>query len=94
MMLVLPDDIRSNYQEKLKQFLVDHKGDSTFHEFEINQLVRLIDYLDVVKTPHEDAMIQSTLQRDFKNFYAQYDKRRNKDFCTTFPELAEWYNTL
>ena len=65
-----------------------------FHEFERNQLQRLIDYLDVAITPHEGAMAQSILQRDFKNFYAQYDQRRGKNFTETFPALADWYNTL
>ena len=92
--LVLPDDIRTQYRDKLVTFLVDHKGDSTFHEFELNQLIRLIDYLDVVKTPHEGAVAQSILQRDFRLFYEQYDQRRNKNFCETFPTLANWYKTL
>ena len=92
--LVLPDEIRKQYQQKLIDFMVNHKGDSTFHEFEINQLQRLIDYLDIVKTPHEGAVAQSILQRDFKNFFTQYDTRRGKDFCTTFPALADWYKAL
>jgi hypothetical protein len=74
--------------------MIAHKGNNMFHEYELNQLQRLIDYLDVVKTPHEGAVAQSILQRDFKNFYKQYDQRRGKDFCTTFPELATWYNSL
>ena len=92
--LVLPDNIRKQYQQKLIEFMVTHKGESFFHEFEWNQLQRLVDYLDVVKTPHTGAAEQSLLQKDFKNFYQQYDQRRGKDFCTTFPELAEWYRTL
>ena len=31
---------------------------------------------------------------DFKSFYEQYDKRRGKDFCKTFPELAVWYQGI
>jgi organic radical activating enzyme len=92
--LVLPDEIRTQYRDKLAQFMVSHKGDSTFHEFEWNQLQRLVDYLDVVKTPHTGAAEQSVLQKDFKTFYTQYDQRRGKDFCTTFPELAAWYKNL
>jgi len=92
--LVLPDDIRTAYRKKLSDFFLSHKGDSTFHEYEWNQLIRLIDYLDVVITPHDGAMAQSILQRDFKNFYQQYDQRRGKDFAATFPALADWYNTL
>jgi hypothetical protein len=64
------------------------------HQMERNQLQRLIDYLDVVKTPHMGAAEQSVLQQDFKNFYTQYDQRRGKDFCATFPALADWYKSL
>jgi hypothetical protein len=74
--------------------MVDHKGSSLMHEFEWNQLQRLVDYLDVVKTPHMGAAEQSMLQKDFKTFYSQYDQRRNKNFCETFPDLADWYKTL
>ena len=64
------------------------------HEFEWNQLSRLVSYLDEVTEAHSQAMPQLILQRDFKNFYTQYDQRRGKDFCATFPALEEWYNTL
>jgi hypothetical protein len=92
--LVLPDDLRTQYRNNLMRFLVQHKGAGMFHEFEFNQLSRLIDYLDIVKTPHEGAVAQSILQRDFKNFYEQYDQRRGKNFRETFPVLAEWYDKL
>ena len=66
----------------------------TLHEFEINQINRLVSYLREVASPHSGAMTNSILQRDFKNFYEQYDQRREKDFRVTFPQLAEWYDTL
>ena len=92
--LVLPDDIRAQYQNKLVKFFVAHKGDGYIQEFEHNQLLRLINYLDIVKTPHEGAVVQSILQRDFRNFYQQYDIRRNKNFVETFPVLKTWYESL
>lgn len=92
--LVLPDSIRTQYKDRLAQFMVVHKGSSIMHEYELNQLQRLIDYLDIVKTPHSGAAVQTTLQKDFKQFYSQYDQRRNKNFVETFPALADWYNTL
>ena len=55
---------------------------------------RLIDYLDVVKTPHSDAFDMPKLLNDFKQFHTQYDHRRSKHFGTAFPELKEWYNSL
>jgi len=92
--LVLPDSARTFYREQLQEWL-DHNYDSKFlHQFEVNQLKRLIDYLDVVKTPHMGAAEQSVLQQDFKKFYQQYDQRRGKNFTETFPALAEWYNGL
>jgi predicted YcjX-like family ATPase len=64
------------------------------HEHELNHIQRLIDYLDVVKTPHSDVFDLPKLRNDFKQFYTQYDQRREKDFVGTFPNLANWYNTL
>jgi hypothetical protein len=63
-------------------------------EHEINHTQRLIDYLDVVKTPHSDAFDMPKLLNDFKQFHTQYDHRRSKHFGTAFPELKEWYNFL
>jgi organic radical activating enzyme len=94
---VLPKDIRQSYAGDLYGFSNRWGRGSSFdllHEFEQNQLDRLIDYVDVVQKSHEEAMSQTILQRDFKNFYSQYDARRGKDFCATFPDLANWYNTL
>ena len=91
---VLPDNMRDIYYNRLNDFAAQYIQLNLMHEFEFNQLTRLIDYVDVVQKPHEEAMSQTILQRDFKNFYMQYDTRRGKDFCTTFPNLAEWYNTL
>ena len=92
--LVLPDEIRTQYKNRLQAWYDNNCSSEFLHEYELNQLQRLIDYLDVVKTPHAGAAEQSVLQKDFKNFYTQYDQRRGKDFCNTFPDLATWYNTL
>jgi len=92
--LVLPDELRTRYRDQLSQFMVNHKGHSYLHEYEWNQLQRLVDYLDVVKTPHSDAFDLPKLRKDFKNFFTQYDQRRNKNFTETFPALADWYNSL
>ena len=40
---------------------------------EVNHTQRLIDYLDVVKTPHAGAAEQSKLQKDFKEQYGDVD---------------------
>jgi hypothetical protein len=64
------------------------------HEMERNQLSRLVDYLDIVKTPHSEAFELPKLLNDFKQFYTQYDQRRNKCFTATFPSLIEWYDSI
>ena len=92
--LVLPDAQRTVYRQRLITWLA-HWADSEFiHEHEINHTQRLIDYLDVVKTPHSDAFEMPKLLNDFRQFYTQYDQRRSKDFGTAFPELKEWYDSI
>jgi organic radical activating enzyme len=91
---VLPNDIRKTYYTKLNDFAASYVQMDLMHEYEFNQLTRLIDYIGTVEQAHSEAVSQSILQRDFKNFFAQYDQRRGKDFCNTFPELAEWYKAI
>jgi len=92
--LVLSDEIRTEYRNKLTNFLIKHKGYNYLHEHEIAHVSRLIDYLDVVKTPHSEAFDLPALRHDFKQFYTQYDSRRNKNFTSTFPNLTTWFNSL
>ena len=92
--LVLPDDLRTQYKEKLQEFLDRNQANPYMHEHELNHTQRLIDYLDVVKTPHSETFDMPALHNDFKQFYTQYDQRRGKNFITTFPGLKDWYNTL
>ena len=90
--LVLPDDLRNKFKGDLEKFLTSNS--KWLEGMEINQTQRLIDYLDVVKTPHAGAATQEKLQRDFKTFYSQYDKRTGKDFEKTFPIIGEWYRGI
>ena len=90
--LVLPDDLRNLFKQNLEKFLSNNS--KYLEHMEINHTQRLIDYLDVVKTPHAGAATQEKLQKDFKIFYSQYDKRRGKDFVKTFPIIGEWYGQL
>jgi hypothetical protein len=92
--LVLPDHIRQDRGNKLQTWYDANKHSDLLHQMELNQVQRLIDYLDVVKTPHSDTFDRASLHNDFKKFHEQYDQRRGKDFRKTFPELKNWYNTL
>jgi organic radical activating enzyme len=92
--LILSDQLRTQYRDNLVDFLASIKESILYHEHEHNHLQRLIDYLDVVKTPHSEAFEMPKLHNDFKQFFTQYDQRRGKDFVATFPNLKEWYQTL
>ena len=107
--LVLSDELREHYGSILESWLArntQHDKKHLLHEHEINHMQRLIDYLDVVKTPHREAFELPKLRADFKNFYQQYDQRRNKSFAQAFSELRDfgihasgnklltWYNSL
>ena len=90
--LVLPDDLRNTFKQNLEKFL--RQFGSLLEEMETNQVQRLVDYLDVVKTPHKDSASVDKLRKDFKTFYTQYDERRGKNFEKTFPIIGEWYRGL
>jgi organic radical activating enzyme len=92
--LVMSDKLRTQYKNILSEWVFKNCNNAFFHEFEINHAQRLIDYLDVVKTPHSGAFEMPKLLNDFKQFYQQYDQRRGKDFVTTFPNLREWYESI
>lgn len=92
--LVLPDEIRMKHRDRLQAWLNRFANHCMLHEHERNHVQRLIDYLDIVKTPHSDAFDMPKLHNDFKQFYQQYDQRRNKNFVATFPYLRDWYEKL
>ena len=92
--LILPDNLRTAYKDRLQAWLDANCNNELLHEHEVNHLQRLVDYLDIVKTPHSDAFEMPKLHNDFKQFFSQYDARRSKDFGTAFPQLKEWYDSL
>ena len=92
--LILPDELRTVFRNRLEVWL-DAWWDSEFlHEHELNHVQRLIDYLDIVKTPHSEAFDRPKLLNDFKQFYTQYDQRRGKVFSLAFPALNPWYESI
>ena len=92
--LVLPDNLRTHHRQQLESWLDKWGQDDMIQEHERRHVERLIDYLDVVKTPHSEAFDMPRLHNDFREFYRQYDQRRNKQFDRTFPHLKNWYNDL
>ena len=93
--LVLPPEIKTKHRQRLISWRTKHQDHPEMHEHELQHLDRLIEYLEVVETPHsETSFDKNKLEHDFKHFYAQYDHRRDKNFSHTFPGLKDWYNGL
>lgn len=93
--LVLPDEIKSYLHNKLQVWFNNYKNSNLFGDGEKAQIQRLLDYIEVVEKGH--IMItddKKQLWHDFKSFYVQYDKRRNKNLLQAFPELTDWYNQI
>jgi hypothetical protein len=105
---MLPASIRQKYKVELEEWLAeqiakDEKVDLNNNgqmwpiltPIEREQTQRLIDYLDIIKTPHKNVINMPQQQYDFKQFYTQYDIRRGKDFRATFPpEFVEWFDSI
>lgn len=90
---ILPEHIKTFYKEKIETFFNDRLEEFTDGEKE--HIKRLINYLDVVKTPHKNTGETAALYNDFKAFYSQFDVRRRKDFRTTFdPIFVEWFDSI
>lgn len=92
--LLLPDHLKNFFKVKLETWLMKHSDNKYLTKTEEADIVRLIDYLDVVKTPLTYVTDIDKYRTDFKNFFVQYDKRRGKDFESTFPIIGQWYKTI
>lgn len=93
--LQFPDDIKNDLHAKLKSWYNKNKESKLFLISEMDQIQRLLDYIEVVDkghvtTPDDKKLLFS----DFKSFFTQYDKRRGKNLLETFPQLSEWYNAI
>lgn len=65
------------------------------HDWEVNQITRLIKYLRNVEKSYEDKDDLGKKHQDFKNFTFQYSKRRKKPLSEYLPEeCLEWLNTI
>jgi hypothetical protein len=73
-------DMWINYVEEHK--LTAEKSDQeTFYLEEVDQVRRLVDYMQSTKEPQ-------SLYKDFRNYTRSLDRRRKTSFVETFPELA------
>jgi hypothetical protein len=107
--IVLPKSFREQYSNEIVKFLQGDDIETLFATIEIDHIQRFAKYLIEVESPHQETHIEpatteykndnfdhnvATLQHDFKSFFTQYDQRRGKSYTDTYPELADWYNSI
>jgi len=92
--LALPNHIKEFLHDKLAEWYEQTKDKPLWHEFEKASIERLIDYLVTVDAPHRRTSDPITLWRDFKTFYLQYDKRRDKNIFVFPPILTDWMMSI
>lgn len=92
--LSLPDHIKDYCRKNLEDWYSANKHKPLWTEFEKASIERLIDYLSTVDAPHRRTSNRITLWRDFKTFYTEYNKRRNKSL-DVFPKiLTDWVSQI
>ena len=80
---VLPQEIKTHYRTEILEWL---NSNTILNNSERNQVQRLADLLSVGTQNDTDV-------KDFKEFYKQYDKRRNYSFTDVFPRLEHFWLT-
>lgn len=85
---ILPDNVKQQAKQAILDYAYAHKdkvkgcGEAMFYLEEIDQLERLVKYMEQ-DLPNRDDLVQ-----DFKMYYQQYDSRKGLNFKTTFPDIA------
>ena len=90
---ILPYDF-SNYiinQTKLITYYASPSFDHRhigYSDVEVQKVKRIVDWM----TAPQDTTQQMKNRYNFYQYFSEHDKRRNTNFCKTFPELEEFYN--
>jgi hypothetical protein len=92
--LALPLHLKDYCYNNLNDWYQKNKDGELWHAHELASIERLIDYLITVDSPHRRTSNPVTLWRDFKTFYAQYDKRRGKSLDVFPTILTNWVASI
>lgn len=85
---ILPDDLKDKIKEKYTKHL------NSFEDEEIKEALKpkyesIFRFMD--EEPQMDVVL---LRKGFRLMTDKIDKGRKEDFATTFPYLADWYNSI
>jgi hypothetical protein len=67
---------------------LDDNDRTKFSELEYEKFLRVVKYMETTEYT-ADRILEG--QKDFYNWFTEYDKRRNTNFIRTFPELTNFY---
>lgn len=85
---ILPDEVKVKSTKLVTDVINSHRqkvegfGEALFYLEEIDQVERFLKYME------QDLPNREDLERDFKMYFNEYDRRRNLNFAETFPEIA------
>ena len=89
--MILPKEEFLPYFDKILKFIDDNKDDldpTKFTELEYQKFRRVRDYFASVNYKEERV---KEGQKDFYNWFTEYDKRRKVNFLDTFPEMNNFW---
>lgn len=90
---LLPESYADKLQETLTWMSTNLETEATrfkgFKDYELNRLDRDIAWMR--NGQQLDPTYIKQQQADFYRFFSEHDRRRQTDFLTTFPEMAEWW---
>ena len=88
---ILPKTYVKYMQDHL-QFIeenLDDKRKDAFTTMEYERFRRVVDYMS--STEYDPAKLMQG-RKDFWNFFTEQDRRRDRDFYNTFPEMQDFFN--
>ena len=88
---ILPKEPFLPYMLEALQFMESHEDDENkqaFGTLEVDKFRRVVKYMETTVYP-TGKLLEG--RRDFHAWFTEYDRRRGTDFCSTFPELVEFY---
>ena len=91
-MNILPKDEFMPYMQSHLQFIKDNLNDkdrTKFSELEYEKFLRVVKYMETTFYSLE-KLVEG--QRDFFNWFNEYDRRRGTDFLEVFPEMENFFN--
>ena len=90
-MNILPKSDFMPYMKSSLEFIkdnIDNSASNKFSDIEYEKFRRVVDYMESTTYSDDKLLIG---RRDFYNWFNEYDRRRDTDFLSTFPEMEQFF---